>query len=96
MNPWLIVEMWPAYVFSIGTTLIDVLQNWLSWFHYLFHEGSLLIILIDFHDFSVTFLDVTKMPMSTVSLSIECFPLTYNLNVFKSRINRHISTVGSF
>ena len=30
------------------------------------------------------------------SLSIECFPLTYNLNSFKSRINRHLLTVGSF
>ena len=28
------------------------------------------------------------------SLPIECFPLTYNLNGFKSRINRHLSTVG--
>ena len=30
------------------------------------------------------------------SLPIECFPLTYNLNDFKSRINRHLLTVGSF
>ena len=29
------------------------------------------------------------------SLPIECFPLTYKLNDFKSRINRHILTVGS-
>ena len=29
-------------------------------------------------------------------LPIECFPLTYDLNGFKSRINRHLSTVGSF
>ena len=29
------------------------------------------------------------------SLPIECFPLTYNLNGFKSRINRHLLTVGS-
>ena len=29
------------------------------------------------------------------SLSIECFPLTYDLNGFKSRINRHHLTVGS-
>ena len=28
-------------------------------------------------------------------LPIECFPLTYNLNCFKSRINRHLLTVGS-
>ena len=30
------------------------------------------------------------------SLPIELFPLTYDLNGFKSRINRHIITVGSF
>ena len=30
------------------------------------------------------------------SLPIECFPLTYDLSGFKSRINRHILTVVSF
>ena len=30
------------------------------------------------------------------SLPIECFPLTYDLNGFKSRINKHLLTVGSF
>ena len=30
------------------------------------------------------------------SLPIECFPLTYNLNGCKSRINRCLLTVGSF
>ena len=30
------------------------------------------------------------------SLPIECFPLTYNLNGFKSRISRHLSTACSF
>ena len=30
------------------------------------------------------------------SLPIECFPLTYELSGFKSRINRYILTVGSF
>ena len=29
-------------------------------------------------------------------LPIECFPLTYDLNDLKSRINRHLITVGSF
>ena len=51
------------------------------------------------------FLDVTRMSLSTVSflaqldsgiLSIECFPLTYDLSGFTSRINRHLSTLGSF
>ena len=30
------------------------------------------------------------------SLPIECFPLTYDLNSFKSRINRHLLTACSF
>ena len=30
------------------------------------------------------------------SLSIECFPVIYDLNGFKSRINRHFLTVASF
>ena len=30
------------------------------------------------------------------SLPIECFPLTYECSGFKSRINRHLLTVGSF
>ena len=30
------------------------------------------------------------------SLHLECFPLTYDRNGFKSRINRHLLTVGSF
>ena len=30
------------------------------------------------------------------SLPIECFPLTYDLNGFKSRINRHLLNVGFF
>ena len=29
-------------------------------------------------------------------LPIECFPLAYNLNGFKSRMSRHLLTVGSF
>ena len=30
------------------------------------------------------------------SLPIECFPFTYDLNDFKSRINRYLLAVGSF
>ena len=30
------------------------------------------------------------------SLRIECFPLTYDLSGFKSRINKHLLTVGAF
>ena len=58
------------------------------------------------HDFSVTiprcYKDVyvnSFFPRTSKlwnSLPIECFPLTYDLSGFKSRINRHLLTVGSF
>ena len=58
------------------------------------------------HDFSVTiprcYKDVyvnSFFPCTAKlwnSLPIEYFPLTYDLSGFKSRINRHILTVGSF
>ena len=47
--------------------LVDVLQNWLNWFHFLFLEGGLLVILIDWMIFLSPFLDVTKTSMSIVS-----------------------------
>ena len=59
LNPWLIIEMWPAEVFSIGITLVDVHLNWLNRFHFLFLEGGLLVILIDYMIFLSPFLDVT-------------------------------------
>ena len=34
-------------LFYKSFTLLDALQNWLNWFHFLFLEGGLLIILID-------------------------------------------------
>ena len=58
------------------------------------------------HDFSVTIPKCYKdvyvnsfFPRTARlwnSLPIESFPLTYDLNGFKSRINRHLLTVGSF
>ena len=42
-------------------------QNRLNWFHFLFLEGGLLIILIDYMIFQSPLLDVTRMSMSTVS-----------------------------
>ena len=36
LNAWLIIKMWLAYVFSIVITLVDVLHNWLTWFHFHF------------------------------------------------------------
>ena len=58
------------------------------------------------HDFSVTiprcYKDVyvnsflPRLARFWNSLPIECFSLTYDLNGFKCRINRHLLTVGSF
>ena len=58
------------------------------------------------HDFFVTITRCYKdvyangfFPLTTRlwnSLPIECFLLTYDLNGFKSRINRHILSAGSF
>ena len=58
------------------------------------------------HDFSVTiprcykgvyvnsfFSHIARLWNSPL---LECFPLIYNLNGFKSRIDRHLLTVGSF
>ena len=59
-------QMWPAQVFSIGVILVDVLQNWLNWFDFLFLEGGLLVILKDCMIFLSPFLEVTRMSMSTV------------------------------
>ena len=67
LNAWLIIKMWLAYVFSIVITLVDVLQNWLNCFLFLFLEAGLLVILIDCMIFLSPFLDVTRMSMSTVS-----------------------------
>ena len=58
------------------------------------------------HDFSVTIARCYKdvyvnsfFPRTARlwnSLPLECFPLTYDLSGFKSRINRHLLTAGSF
>ena len=57
-----------------------------------------------FHDFSVTISKCYRdahvnsfFPRTAKlwnSLSIECFPLSYDLSGFKSRINRHLLTTG--
>ena len=52
---------------SIGIALVDVLQNWLNLFHFLFLEGGLLVILIVCMIFLSPFLDVKTMSVSTVS-----------------------------
>ena len=74
-------------------------MNWLDWFHFLVLEGGLLVILINCMIFLSPFLDVTRMSMSIVSILAllnSGIPFTYDLSGFKSRINRHLLTVGSF
>ena len=71
-----------------------------------FSQGSSTHYFDRLHDFSVTIPRSYKdayvnsfFPRGAIlwnSLPIECFPLTYNLNGFKSTINRHLLTVGSF
>ena len=62
---------------------------------------GLLVILIDCMIFLSPFLDVARISVSTVSFlaqlgpGILCLSNVF-LNVFKSRINRHLLTVGSF
>ena len=67
LNPWLIIEMQPAKVFSISIYLVDVHLNWLGWFSFLILKGGLPVILITCMNFLSFFLDITSMLMSTVS-----------------------------
>ena len=72
----------------------------------LFSQGRSTCYFDRLHDFSVTiprcYKDVyansffPRMAKLWNSLPIECFPLTYDLSGFKSRINRHLLTAGSF
>ena len=71
-----------------------------------FHRGRSTRYSDRLHDFSITiprcYKDVyvnSFFPRTARlwnSLPIECFPLTYDLSGFKSRINRYLLTVGSF
>ena len=85
--------------------LVDVLQNWLNWFHFLFFWGRSTSYSGRLHDFSVTisrsYKDVyvnSFFPHTArlwSSLPIEYFLLTYDVSGFKYRINRHLCNVGS-
>ena len=47
--------------------LVDVLLNWLNWFHFLILEGGLLVVLIDCMVFLSPSVDVARVFISTVS-----------------------------
>ena len=89
----------------IGITWVDVHLDCLSLFQFLILKRGLSIGL----QIALFFVNIPRcdndiyvknfFPQTARiwnSLSIECFPLTYDLNGFKSRINRYILTVGSF
>ena len=79
LKPWLIKEMCLARVLFKGDTFVDVPLNWLNWFRSLIFVGGLLI----FQTIWMLLLSpVTARPQN--SFSTECFPLIYDLNVFKS------------
>ena len=90
----------------VGITLINILQNWLNWFEFLFFLGRSTHYSDRLYDFFVNiprwYKDVyvnsffACTARSWNSLPIECFPLTYDLSGLKSRINRHLLTLGSF
>ena len=67
--------------------------------------GGLLVILISCMVFLSLFQNAIRMSMSTFflraaklwnSLLAEWFLLTYDLNIFKSRVNRHLLFLGFF
>ena len=67
---WVIVEMWPAQVFSIVITLVDVHQNWLIWFRFLILEENPTVIPIDWVIFPSPLLNLIKISLLTVSFII--------------------------
>ena len=67
-----------SYGISIAFTLVDVPQNWLNWFHFLFLEVGLLVM-----TFWSPFLDIKRMPMSTISFLTQLEPgILYLQNAF--------------
>ena len=91
LNPWLIAEMQPAKIFSIGINVVDVHLNWLNWFQFLIFERSSCYS-DRLQDFSVNISKCYKdvyinsfFPWTARLwnfLPEECFLLTYDLNGF--------------
>ena len=81
--------MWPASVFSTDITLVDILQDWLNWFHLFFCHHSKMLQGCLCQQF------LSSQARLWNSLPIERFPLAYDLNGFKARINRHLLTLVS-
>ena len=105
LKPWIIDEMQPAKVFSIGINLVDVHLNWVKWFHFLIFEGRLHVILIDCMIFLSPFLDATRMSMSKVSFfaqldsGILCLQNAFLCSMILVTLSlqlTHLLTVGTF
>ena len=61
--------------FFICITMVDdVHSNWPNWFHFLILDGGLLYIQIDYMILLSSFLDVTRISMSTVSFLAQLDP----------------------
>ena len=98
LNLWLIVELQPAEVFSIGITFVDVSSELAGLVPLSYSRVRSTRYSDRLHDFSVTIPKCYKdvyvnsfFPCTAKlwnSLPIECFPLTYDLSGFKSGINR--------
>ena len=106
LNPWLIIEMYPVmylfYRYYFGSCSFELAQL----VPLPYSRGRSTRYSDRLHYFSVTILRCYKdiyvnsffpcIARLWNSLPIECFPLTYDLSSFKSRINRYLLTVGSF
>ena len=102
--PWLIIKMWPAYVYRyyFGRCSSQMAQL----VPHPFSRDRSTRYFDRLHDYSVTIprrykdVSVNSLLPCTArlwnSLALEYFPFSYDLNGFKSRINKHLSTVGSF
>ena len=80
-----------SVAFSVGITLLDVLQDWLNCFHFLFLEVGLLVILIDCMISLSPFLDVTRMSISTVSF-LEQLDWQWQINMWDRQTEKQKKT----
>ena len=90
---------------SMSITLVDIHLSWLIWLHIIIIVAGSLVVLIGCMIFLSAFLDVIRMPMLAVSFLAKldsvtlpevCFPLTYDLHRFKSRVNIQPFCLGFF
>ena len=70
-----LVATWNCWISRYAELLVlhvlALLSSWLSWFHFLFLKGGLLVILMHYITFLSPFLDVTRMSMLSMT-SFDC------------------------